>query len=356
MNLQPYVRFAAMTASLWATTTLATETGLPTEPESRPVQTIDVYSATDKVAIEPVFSSFERQHPDLRINYHEYDSNDLFEALTQNRLPDADVVISSAMDLQVKLVNDGFTQPLAIPPAESLPAWSRWRNEAFGFTFEPVVIAYNRAAFEGTSPPRSHEALVNALRTDPQRYANQVGSYDIRLSGAGYFFATQDDVVSSITGRMRESLARANTRIYCCTSEMLDDLASGELVLAYNMLGSYALARAREDARIGVILPEDYTLVMSRVAIVPKQSDAAEAAGTLVRYLLSREGQQVMAAQSDLVALHPGVVGPSSISAISDDNQLRFHPIKVGQPLLTYQDPMKRERFIREWMQLFVAP
>ena len=317
-------------------------------------QTIDIHSATDTAAIAPVIKAFERIFPSIDVRYHEYESTALYRALTQGDITGADVVISSAMDLQIKLVNDGFARPLTVPQTLELPAWAHWRSEAFGFTFEPVVIAYNKAALPDNQVPRSHEQLVNALRREPARYANKVGTYDIRASGAGYLLATQDTVVSSIAGRMLESLARAAARVYCCTSEILDDLARGELLIGYNLLGSYALARARVDPRIGVIMPEDYTLVMSRVALVPKQTDAFDAAQAFIRFLLSREGQQVIAQQSNLIALHPRVSGPSSIAAISENNPLRFNPIRVAAPLLTYQDRMKRERFIREWTQLFV--
>ncbi|WP_432696046.1 ABC transporter substrate-binding protein [Marinobacterium sp. YM272] len=317
-------------------------------------QRLDIYSATDTRAIAPVIEAFERLHPSIDIHYNEYESTTLYQAVTTGELRDSDVILSSAMDLQIKLVNDGYAQPLSVPEAESLPTWAHWRNEAYGFTFEPVVFAYNKAAFSADDPvPSSHENLVNALRNEPERYYRRVGSYDVRLSGTGYFFATQDTVVSSVSGRMLESLARANSRTYCCTSSMLDDLASGKLILAYNLLGSYALARSRTDDRIGVIMPEDYTLVMSRIALVPKWTDSFEAAQAFVRFLVSPHGQQIIANSSNLIALRGEASGTSSIKAISENKQLRFHPIKIGLPIMAFQDQMKRERFIREWTQLF---
>ena len=349
----------ALLVLLWPATLLANDETpkMEANPEQFAVEqkgaVLDIYSATDTAAIQPVIDAFERRYPTIDIRYNEYESTTLFNALTNDALPDADVVISSAMDLQIRLVNDGYARTLDIPEIQQLPPWSHWRHEAFGFTFEPVVFAYNKAAFADTWVPNSHDVLVNALRNDAERYYGRVGSYDIRLSGTGYFVATQDTVVSSISGRMLESLARAASRTYCCTSDMLDDLGTGKLILAYNLLGSYALARAREDSRIGVIMPEDYTLVISRVALVPKQTDAFEAAQTFVRFLLSREGQQIIGQSSNLIALRADISGPSSIAAISENKQLRFHPIKTGLPIMTFQDRMKRERFIREWTQLF---
>ena len=49
---------------------------------------------------------------------------------------------------------------------------------------------------------------------------------------------------------------------------MLERVGSGEHLIAYNVFGSYALARAKKDPSIGWLLPEDYTLVTSRVALI----------------------------------------------------------------------------------------
>lgn len=314
---------------------------------------INIASATDTEAISPVIDAFEKLHPQIQVNYTEYESTNLYHAINSGNLSDADVVLSSAMDLQTKLANDGFAVQLNIPEAEGLPIWSNWRNEVFGFTFEPVAFAINKAAFQDKEPPLDHEGFANALRTDPDGYYRKVGTYDIRLSGTGYLFASQDSVVSGISGRVLEGMARSEAKLYCCTSAMLDDLSRGEIVIAYNVLGSYALARARTDDRIGVIWPNDYTLVMSRVAFVPKTSKYQNEARTFIQFILSREGQQIIAERSSLIALRGDVIGESTVGAISENHQLRFSPIKVAPSILVFQDKMKREKLIREWTDLF---
>ena len=49
------------------------------------------------------------------------------------------------------------------------------------------------------------------------------------------------------------------------------------------MIGFYALERSSKDPSVGVILPNDYTLVMSRIALIPADArvemDAKMAAG-----------------------------------------------------------------------------
>ena len=63
----------------------------------------------------------------------------------------------------------------------------------------------------------------------------RVGTYDIARSGIGYLFAFFDAQQSSAFGRLLEGLGRAQARLYCCTGELLDDIASGKLLIGYNL-------------------------------------------------------------------------------------------------------------------------
>ncbi|MFP3442836.1 hypothetical protein R0K18_34380, partial [Pantoea sp. SIMBA_133] len=79
------------------------------------------------------------------------------------------------------------------------------------------------------------------------------GTYDIESSGVGYIFAFEDASQASTWGRLLESLGQNRARLFCCSSEVIDGVRTGRLVLGYNVLGSYALARQEEDPRIGII-------------------------------------------------------------------------------------------------------
>ena len=46
-------------------------------------------------------------------------------------------------------------------------------------------------------------------------------------------------------------------------------ISSGEHLIAYNMIGSYAIERAKEDKSIGIVFPADYITLMSRIAFIP---------------------------------------------------------------------------------------
>ncbi|MEZ5476924.1 MAG: hypothetical protein R3E95_05405 [Thiolinea sp.] len=84
-------------------------------------------------------------------------------------------------------------------------------------------------------------------------------------------------------------------RRYENTQSMLDAVRSGELLLAYNVLGSYAQADLSRYPELGMILPGDYTLVMSRIAFVSKRArNPALAHRFFLDYLLSLRGQSLL--------------------------------------------------------------
>ncbi|QUX98241.1 iron ABC transporter substrate-binding protein [Marinomonas sp. CT5] len=319
-----------------------------------------IYSATDTKAIASVLAVFRHENPQITLEYHEFNTQELDRAIRAKPLDEQpDVVISSAMDLQVRLVNDGYAQPIEGEAVTALPSWANWRNEVVGFTYEPIVFVYNKQAFKEKAIPLTHESLASAMRIDDTFFAHKVGSYDARRSGIGYLVATQDEVTSSISGRLQESLGRARTKVYGQTSRLLDDIASGELIFGYNLLGSYSLARERRDHRIGVVIPQDYALVVSRAAFISKQAKHTTNAQHFVNFLISAKGQDVIAKRSELVALSPDIESLVSQQG-QQDRTINFHPIPLGPALMVYLDDSKRRRFIKAWenalLPLKIAP
>ncbi|RDL45656.1 ABC transporter substrate-binding protein [Marinomonas piezotolerans] len=313
--------------------------------------TLRIYSATDISAIRPALQEFESFYPNITISYQEFNTKELFDELLTPSLPSPDVVISSASDLQVKLVNDGLAQPIYdVPSADSHQPWAQWTNELFGFTYEPIVFVYNKEAFKDKPIPHTHEALAEQLREQAEFYQNRIGTYDAGSSGLGYLVASQDEVTFSLTGRLQESLGRAKADIHCCSSILLNRLTSGELVFGYNLLGSYAMAKAALNGRIGVIIPEDYALVVVRSAFVHKNAAQPSIAAAFIKYLRSPAGQNTIATKTALMPLD------RQLGSHNDsDNQLQkstnFHPIRLGPELLLYLDQHKQMQFLNGWSQ-----
>ncbi|HYI69170.1 MAG TPA: extracellular solute-binding protein [Skermanella sp.] len=325
----------------------------PAPAGERHVLLID--AATDRTLMEPLILDFQRIAPTVTVSYSDFSTRDLYER-TESGQTDADLVISSASDLQVKLINDGFSQPYESSATQALPDWANWRDEAFGFTVEPAVIAYNRDLVPEQEVPRSRNDLIRLIRENGARYNRRVATYDAATSGIGYLFATQDSVLFSQYWQLMVTLGAAQARLACCTGDILEMIERGEVLIAYNMLGSYARARMVAGARIGIVLPEDYTLVMSRVAIIPAKSRRADLAGSFIDYLLSQRGQEIISSQSALFSLTPGIQEDAVLRGDRAASTGPVIPITLSPALLVFLDKFKRESFLRQWHLAFQTP
>ena len=249
----------------------------------------------------------------------------------------------SAADLQVKLVNDGCAQPHRSVLTAALPAALNWRDELFGVTEEPAVIVYNRDLVPPGAPPRARFDLIDLLRPEGNRYAGRVATYDIEDSGLGYLFAFADSLQATTFGGLIEAFAQSGAIATCCSAEILEGVAEGRYLIAYNVLGSYALDRAEEDPRLAVLAPEDYTLVLSRGAMIPKDAPNPTAAGLLIDFMLSEPGRAALARQH---LLAPPSLAPERKTSL-------YRPIALSPTLLLGLDQQKRAGFLARWRATF---
>ena len=153
-----------------------------------PSERLVIYSSTDVDRIESLVRAFQETSPGIAIDYHELDTLDLHKRVigeTDAGAPTTDLTLSSAMDLQIKLVNDGYSAPYYSKETEALPSWANWRNEAFGFTYEPAVIIYNQALAPELKRVRSRFDLAKVLIEQRVKMRNRVVTYDPEKSGLG---------------------------------------------------------------------------------------------------------------------------------------------------------------------------
>lgn len=312
---------------------------------------VTVYSTTDTAIFAPVIADFHKVNPAVELRYVELDAAPLFDRFLReaDSHPVADLVFSSAMDLQVKLVNDGYAQPHHSAAAQTLPPAARWRNEIFGLTFEPVVMVASPALLAEEDTPRTRFDLVKSLRERPEFWRGRIGTYDIERSSVGYLLAAQDARQSSEFGALVESLGHADARTYANTSALIDDIAAGRVALGYNVLGSYAQRSVERGARLRIVYPEDYTLAVVRAAFIPRTAPNAAGAHAFLEYLLSVRGQRILATRSNLAAASTAVAGPFGRLGVQGAAVGPLRPIPIGPGLLTYLDRQKRERFLTNW-------
>lgn len=339
--------FLSMSAPAWADVV----TFPAPEPGDRQVV---VYSSLDIHLARPLVEAFQRRHPDVSVRYEDLLTGEIAERVVAESETGqtADLVFSSAMDLTVKLANDGYAHEVALPAAARWPDWANWRDMAFAVTFEPAVIVYHKPAFPD-GPPATRAALMDWLATAPK---GRIGTYDIARSAVGYLFLSRDMEHFADLWPMVQAMGRAGVRTFPTSKDVIDRVNSGELSVGYNILGSYAADQAARMPDLGLMLPLDYVVVASRVALVPAAAASPEDGEEFLDFLLSREGQTVLAERLRLPAVSLEVAGKDSAAAMQEALGARLKPVPVSPGLLAYLDPANRARVLARWNAALEGP
>ena len=312
-----------------------------------------IYSALDTKAAQPLIKDFNVLYPGIKVEYSDLNSTELYNrfiAEAASGQGSADVMWSSAMDLQVKLVDDGQALTYLSPEASKLPTWAVYKNQAYGTTYEPAVFIYNKRLVTADEVPQDHAAFAKLINTKVDKFKGKVTTYDIEKSGVGFMFVVQDAKYFPGMKDLEHGFGASSYRVYGSTGNMLEKVSSGEHLLGYNVLGSYALVRAKKDQALGVVLPKDYTLVLSRVMFIGKQAKNPNAAKLWVDYILSQRGQKLIGGDVELFSIRSDVDAEFTAASLTKQlGQNNVKPIPVSAEIVTYLDQKKRLDFLSDW-------
>ncbi|MEQ8285304.1 ABC transporter substrate-binding protein [Thalassospira sp.] len=359
------IRLCAIVLTMQATSAIAevfTYAPLRTTQAADPEQSLlssttpkaVIYGSADIGAFTTVIEAFQQENPFIGVEYHQLQTLEMYDMTLvqrQNGEPNADLIISSSMDLQMKLANDGYAIPHESAETRALPHWARWRNEAFAVTQEPAVIAYNREFFRENDlePPRTRDDFIRLLNDHDDLLSEKVTTYDIERSGVGFLFLARDERFFPGIWDFVRTLGQSKVKLYSNTSPMLEKIADGQVVLGYNLLGSYAETFSQRNQNLGVILPDDFIVVYSRIAIIPRDARNPNLGARFLDFILSVKGQTVLQNDGNFNPVRTDVPPSSFSSLIFDRYGERVRSFPVGPGLLVYLDQAKRQRFIRRW-------
>jgi len=311
-----------------------------------------VYATTDAAASNALLKDFQALYPGVQVEYSDLNSTELYNRFIAEAAAGsgtADVLWSSAMDLQVKLVADGQAMTYASPEIPNLPKWSVWQNQAYGTTYEPITFVYNKRLVPADDVAQDHGALLKLLTAKTDTYKNKITAYDPERSGVGYLFVTQDVAQFPQAWELFKAFGKSGIKLYTSAGAMMERVASGEHTIAYGIFGSYALGRSKKNPNLMIVMPKDYTLVTSRVMFISKNAKNPNAAKLFVDYLLSKRGQTIVANQADLYSLRSDVDGEATVKRVTDLIGDKAKPVPISGDLLGTLDQTKRLEFLKQW-------
>ncbi len=312
-----------------------------------------IYSTLDSRLAAPLIWAFQANHPEVTVRYEDLLASEIAArviAETDAGQPSADFLFSSGMDLQLKLANDGYGQEVSVPEGHDWPTWAKWQHTAFALTFEPAVLVYHKPSFPA-GPPQSRLELLDWLATAPDTLTGRIGTYDIERSAVGYLFIARDTEHFPDIWSLLRAMGQAGLQTFPTSQDIIDRVADGRLVLGYNILGSYAAEQARLAPDIGFVLLRDYTVVVSRVALVPRAAATPDLGRTFLAFLMSAEGQTLLSEKLRLPSVSLEVSGAGSGAAMQAALGDQLRPVPVSPGVLVYLDQAKRQRLLRLWRE-----
>lgn len=329
------------------------ETVVHAAPNGGTDRQLVIYSTLDARLAAPLIDAFQVKNADVSVRYEDLLAGEIARRVmseTDAGQPTADFIFSSAMDLQLKLANDGYAQTATVPTAKGWPDWANWQDTAFALTYEPAVLVYHKPSFpEG--PPQSRLELMNWLRRAPGPLAGKIGTYDAEQSAVGYLFMARDAEHFPDIWSMLSIMAKAGLQTFPTSQDIIDRVADGRLALGYNILGSYAADEARLAPDLGMVLLRDYTVVISRVAIVPRAAASPDLGSAFLGFLMSAKGQTLLSEKLRLPSVSLEVSGAGSGAAMQAALGDQLRPVAVSPGVLVYLDQAKRRRLIRLWRE-----
>jgi len=311
---------------------------------------VTIYSTTDSKAAGPLIKDFEKLYG-LKVEYNDLNSTELYNrfiAESSSSSGTADLTWSSAPDLQIKLVSDGLAESYASPEIPALPKWAVYKNEAYGTTYEPMVMVYNKSQVPAADVPKDHDGLMKLLDQKSDFYKGKITAYDPERSGVGFLMMNRDVIADPHAWDLFKAFGKAEGKYYTSAGAMIEKVGAGEHFIAYNIFGSYAALQLKKNPNLGVIYPSDYTLIATRVAFVPKKAKHPAAGKLFLDYLLSKRGQSVIA-KAELFSIRSDVEGEATAKAVGAKIGDKARPIPVSDELLGALEQKNRLEFLNKW-------
>ncbi|RBO95536.1 ABC transporter substrate-binding protein [Pseudochrobactrum asaccharolyticum] len=310
---------------------------------------VTIYAATDQAQAQAALDAFTKKYPGIRIDYNDIGTNGVYNRVISEaaaKQVGGDVFWTSAMDQGVKLAVDGYLEAYKSSEAASLPSWAIYKDIVYATSVEPIGMIYNKTALSEDKVPQTREDLIKFISSG--EYNGRIATFDPEKSGVGFLIQTNDLDNTSNFWELTKALGTAKGKSYSSTGSMRETVVSGENVLAYNLIGSYALDWVKSAPNLGVAFGKDYTPAFSRVAGVLKDAPHPNAGKLFIDFLLSQEGQSALASKG-MPALRKDTTEGYNMDTLNELVGGNLKPIALDETLLNFMDPTKRMKFLNEW-------
>jgi iron(III) transport system substrate-binding protein len=316
---------------------------------------VTIYSSTDSKSVAGVIQSFQARYPKIKVEYVDQSSNEVYTRFTSEAAAGqgtGDIAWAGA-DTAVKLMDDGIAAEYVSPETRNLMPGAAYKNAAYAITYEPIVMIYNKRMLAAADVPKTRQDLTRLLTEKREVFRGKVGTYDVERSAAGIAFLGEDTRAYPETAwALFKAMGQAQMKLFTSNGTMVERVASGEIALAYNLAAANVAERMKTDSTIGMVLPCDFTLYLTRTAIISNKAKHPNSARVFLDYVLSKEGQQKLADKS-IGSIRPDVQNNPALQRAAECTKVKA--LTPSPERLVVFDPTWRAGFLRQWKGVLQA-
>lgn len=298
-------------------------------------QTLFVYTSMKESLIGGLKEAFLKQHPEIKMDHQSAGAGKLMAKIAAERESGkilADVLWTSEVPDFYQLKKEGLLLPYISPEFKAVLNPLPDHDGSFtAVRLGTLGIAYNTRFVK--EAPKSWDDLKKPA------YKGAYGIANPALSGTAYMSVA---LLSKTFGwEYFEALRKNGAKMGKGSGQVVDDTASGDLVAS---LGVDYITNDKIDkgATLGLAYPPEVLVIPSPIAIF-KNSPNAEAAKKFVDFVLSKEGQTIIAHEGTLpVRTDVEVPAKFNLPAVADAMK---RSMKVDYPELIANKEATIKRF-----------
>lgn len=347
--------FVALTL---ASACMAGAPSLAQQPEGYPADYSKIVDAAKKEGVvviygtngiketQPLLDGFKAAYPDIEVEYTELNSLVLYNrVISENAAGStADLAITSASDLHVKLAQDGIALTYRSPEAEEIGPHNVYKDQVYNLENEPICNLYNNKEVKAEELPKTHAEFRKLIQED--KFRGKVNTYDIERSAVAYTAMFRDSKIDKDFWALPKALGAADARFFPSAFAMSEKVGTGETLLAYN-IPCQVLAAVKDNPTIGNYFFTDYVLMTAQTALISKVAQHPNAAKVFLDFLLSKNGQAIYGKMPGIYPLRDDVEAVDTAGINKLD--VKREPIALTDELTQALDPKIRTDFLAKW-------
>ena len=313
-----------------------------------------IYTSTDGDQAKAMLEAFKAAYPGIEIEYNDLGTNGTYNRVISEAAASqvgADIVWTSAMDQAMSLALDSYTETYKSQETPQIPAWANFKDTLYGTTVEPIGFIYNTKLLPENEVPKTRADLIKFIKDNKDKFSGKLASFDPEKSGTGFLHDTNDVRATPNFWELADAFGAAKGKTYSSSGSMKETVVSGENVLAFNIIGSYALKWVKDSPNLGVGFGTDYTAAFSRVAAITKGAPHPNAAKLFLDFMLSKAGQEALVASGGLPSVRTDVASGLNIKTLNERVGGNLKPIALDEGVAEYMSPEKRLEFFKRWKQ-----